>query len=185
MPTIAFSENLMQSSASSTNIMGRTISLGVQRGGQNAGLWPNPDYGSNTAFPQFHIMKGSVPSNLSSITSFSTRSADVLLSWAATMPFNQSPGNFTPSTATYYLNPAVFTSSYKAASASGTATWFWWTVRAAPFNELQNTLFQQIAGTVGVTGSGADLEISSTTITENALYRLFNFRLQFPTTFNY
>jgi hypothetical protein len=45
-------------------------------------------------------------------------------------------------------------------------------------------LVHQMIGTVGMTGSGADLEINNTTVVSGTVYRISNLRINFPTTFN-
>jgi hypothetical protein len=81
------------------------------------------------------------------------------------------------------VNPIVITTTYVTASASGTATWFWWlTTPLTNVNTFNNAVqpYNQIIGTVGVTGSGADLEFVSNTITAGEQYRIFNLRLLLP-----
>lgn len=180
MPTIAFSDNFMF--GSSSTVMGRLMSYNEQVYNQNntTGLMSWGDF-ANGIFARAGlvcIMKGTVPTNFTTLTDFSSRSADVLVQWSVP------GGQFTASPTT---NPASFSSSFAAASASGTATWFWWMSRGyrSPSSGFNNTIFEQIVGTVGVTGSGADLEISSTSITAGQLFRVIDLRLQLATSFNY
>lgn len=182
MPTLEFSENFMQSSASANNVMGRIVNYrAIFDFGTNinAGLWTNYAGGWASQACQITIMKGVVPTNITALTSFADRSADVLIT------YDSAADNLSPSATTYYLSPAVFTSVFVTASASGTATWFWWTCRPANGPTPQNTLNQQIIGTVGLTGGGDDLEIPNTSIVAGQLYRISDLRLQLPRIFVY
>lgn len=120
-----------------------------------------------------NIYKGTVPVDFSTLTSATSRSADILISIA------------TASTTNFYLtyqitsNPAVINSAYVLASSSGTATWFRW------YTALSSNVIHQIIGTVGATGSGADLEIPNTSIVSGQPYRIQNLRLQFPSSWTY
>lgn len=188
MPTIAFSDSFM--SGSSTTFMGRFMAYNVQNNGSvYALLAAGPDGNQQGQAPagQILLMKGTVPTDFSSLTSYSNRSADVLAQWnVGTRPGGN---NFTVSTPN--TNPAIISTTFVAATASGTATWFWWISRllysSSSVNPpyLNSPLPSQIVGTVGEVGSGSDLEISSTTITTNQLLRILNLRLQLPSTYTY
>lgn len=119
-----------------------------------------------------YLMKGVVPTNFSSLTAFNVRSTDVLCMWRVR------DGSFAPSQQN--VNPAVVSSTYQTATQTGTATWFWWNVRPAYDQDNQNLLIHQIIGTVGLTGSGADLEMGTTNLVAGEQYRVLNIRLQFP-----
>ena len=129
------------------------------------------------------IFKGTVPVDFSGLTSFNAKSSDLLLTYDATSGSSSTGINqFTGSQAS--INPMVITTTYVNATATGTATWFWWfTTPLSGFNIFNNTVvpYNQIVGTVGITGSGADLTIPSTAITLGSPYRIFNYRLQIPT----
>lgn len=123
------------------------------------------------------IMKGAVPANFSTLTSFAARSADVLVYYSV------NSGHFAPTQAT--VNPAVISTLYSTAQASGTATWFWWTVRPGYEYDNPNAIVNQALGTVGLVGSGADLEMAATNITVGEPYRIMNLRIQFPSSWVY
>ena len=79
------------------------------------------------------------------------------------------------------VNPAVISTSYVSAQASGLATWFLWSTR-----DNSGTIYQQAIGTVGLQGSGADLELlnlktvlANTQITAGEFYRVLNLRMEF------
>lgn len=79
----------------------------------------------------------------------------------------------------------TLTTSFLAAIATGTVTWFSWTYYTATPPSTGGTLYQRIIGTVGTVGSGADLEIPSTSIVTGNPYRVYNFRLTLPSTYTY
>jgi len=127
----------------------------------------------------FYIMKGAVPADFSTLTNFNARSADVLITYATA---NLAAGDFLPSNPN--INPSLIQTNYVNAAATGTATWFWWTQRAGTM--LGTDFFiLQVIGTVGTVGSGADLEIPSTSIVAANAYRVSNIRLNWPTTWTY
>ena len=128
--------------------------------------------GASSAYGMMFILKGSVPTNFGGLTSWGVRSSDVLLQFtkAAGEIFLNFPGN----------NTVNFNTIYKNASASGTATWFWiMTTRGS--GSSGETIFQQMIGTVGTQGSGADMEISSTTVTSGQPYRVIQSTITLPT----
>lgn len=144
----------------------------------NAGhMWGN----INGPAVYLYLMRGAVPVSFPS--QISARQSDILVSYVVN---NTSGGNFLTSQVT--TNPVIVSTEYVTASQSGTATWFWWVCTSTvgfANTTPGNTLFQQIIGTVGLPGSGNDLEVPSTTITAGEQYRVLNLRLQFPTSWTY
>lgn len=126
-----------------------------------------------------NIYKGTVPSNFSTLTTYDSRSSDILLSYESRLvnDFNEA--------SVYTTNPAVINTEYKSSylSRSGTATWFRW------FSYVNDAstypLVHQIIGEVGTPGSGKELVISSTNITASGLYKIGKVRLNFTSTFVY
>lgn len=134
------------------------------------GGWVNSSAAS-TAF--IRIMKGTIPTDFSGLTVASSRSTDVLLQVLA-------------SDTTYYnitsnINPIVINTNLKAAIASGIATWFW----VGCYYNSNNIILNQFLGNVGVTGSGADLEIADTNIISGNQYKVVNLRIDFPRIWTY
>jgi hypothetical protein len=108
------------------------------------------------------IMKGTMPVSPTLVTIPIT---DVLIDYSV------ESGSFIVQS---NVNPVVISTGYLAATGTGTATWFIWNVR----NDA-GTIYQQAIGTVGVSGSGSDLEISDNTITTGQMYRILNLRVLF------
>jgi hypothetical protein len=131
------------------------------------------------------LMKGEVPSSFPA--NFGARSEDVLVTFAGNAFSNG--GHF--STTNQSTNPCNISTQYVTAGASGACSWFWFlvgptiTTDVGSLPSASKAPYQQIIGTVGQTGSGADLTIPSTTITAGEQYRLLNLRLQFPTSWTY
>ena len=123
-------------------------------------------------------MKGTPPVDFSSIVTVSDRSSDILVRFT-----NQSGGlDFSLSDLTD--NPAIISTLYENAVASGTATWFWLVVSSNIGNNAA-ALYHSIFGTIGLTGSGEDLEIEDNVIVSGQPYRTLNFALRFPTSWTY
>ena len=73
---------------------------------------------------------------------------------------------------------------FVAASISGAATWF------CLFHVDHNSfttgnIGNFITGDVGITGSGADIEIPDTNLTSGELYRILGWKLKFPSSWEY
>ena len=122
-----------------------------------------------------NIMKGTVPADFTTLTAYSSRSADILMSY--------NPYNNAAVTVNSTSNPAIITGNV-AATAAGVATWFWLTTRKIGSGAPTDTLVHQMIGTVGMSGTGSDLEINNTTVVSGTVYRISNLRINFPTTFN-
>lgn len=78
----------------------------------------------------------------------------------------------------------IVNTEFVAASASGSATWF------SLFHVYSNNLTSGsignfITGDIGITGSGADIEIPDTNITTGELYRILGWKLKFPSSWEY
>ena len=126
-----------------------------------------------------YIMKGTKPTSFTGLTTYASGpTANILCSFNAYATFSSQ------STAD---NKFVLSTSNATASASGTATWFW-AIGPAEYNPsiiaaASVPLSQQFIGTVGVAGSGADLEMSSTSIVASQAYRITNLTLNVSPTY--
>jgi hypothetical protein len=130
------------------------------------------------------LMKGTIPAT-PTLSNYNARASDMLVQFhnLGTTPWS-----------TYSVtntNPASLTSNFISASASGTATWFWWycssvhSIVIDSVNQDNMGLWHQVIGTVGIAGSGADLEMVSTSITAGELYRIANLKIAFPSIWTY
>jgi PKD repeat protein len=127
------------------------------------GLLSNSTYSvASNADGHLYIMKGVVPStpDLTSIPF-----TDVLID------FSIQSGSMVIQSG---INPVVISTTYMSAIATGTATWFLLTS-----STQTGTIFQQAIGTIGVSGSGSDLEISDTSIISGNFYRTLDIRIFF------
>ena len=186
MPSIHLSNDWVPSMVTRLTSNGVSASGGTTAA-QSSLLQPGFGYG-NTSAGQLLIMKGTVPADFSTLTSINSRSSDILIRYT-TGPYAGLPsmGDFV--TAQFNVNPCNISTLYRAATASGTATWLWWVVvpllASGSATNDAGGLYHQIIGTVGLPLSGADLEIPTTNIVSGEQYRIMNLRIQFPTTWNY
>lgn len=90
-----------------------------------------------------------------------------------------SPSNFSPSVVS---NPSSIATIYKPAIKSGIATWF---CLAHGFSTKSFPLGNFIIGDIGLTGSGADLEIPDTNIILGEMYRVSGLKIGFPSFWEY
>lgn len=113
-----------------------------------------------TSMAGIYIMKGTKPTNFTALTTYASGpTSDILVYFNSTSQFTSI------STAN---NKFTLTTAAQLALASGTAAWFWaigpaeYNPATVPINDAK--LCQQFIGTVGVSGSGADLTISDTNV---------------------
>lgn len=148
--------------------------------------------GGPSGSTRLNIYKGARPP-IANLTNLNTYSSNLLISFSIPayssdrsvtgMYFDQSSAiaaNATISKTIDYPGLIAYlgiSPSFVAASASGTATWFWFGNYATP-TDLTGKSF--VTGTVGITGSGSDLEISSTAIEANELYKSMGFKFYIP-----
>lgn len=183
MALLEFSAGFM--SGYPQRIIGVNTSPGTANSVSNSKLLGYPNSSGADAH-QFRIMKGTAPADFSTLTTYGSRSSDVLAVYATNYTFGAGVFSITDTT----VNPVVVQSVYFTASASGTATWFWWTVTQLPSNGASPPSagavpLQQIIGTVGAPGSGADLEVYNTTLTAGDPLRVLNFKISFPSSWTY
>lgn len=116
-----------------------------------------------------YIMKGAVPSNFTGLT-IASRTSDILVTFSVADNNLDSSG--------YVNNVFTMNTSLVAATSTGTATWFWIVQRGIVNAAI--TEVQQIIGSVGTIGSGADLEIQTTSIVTGSPYRISNLVFVMP-----
>lgn len=127
------------------------------------------------------IMKGTIPSSISQIaptmrlTEANNRGTD------ACLIFQAGSTHFSPSQ--YQVNPLIISTIFVPAILTGTVSWFWyrnWGSIGGP-----GLLFQSFIGTVGLLGSGSDLEMADVNILSGDNYRISAMKLEFPTSWEF
>jgi hypothetical protein len=127
------------------------------------------------------IMKGTVPTDFSTLTAYTSRSTDVLVNVAIQTGAvtGVSPNIFMVDTGGVYTN----------ATGTGTATWFWLcagnTNNAGIQQSVNWTLMQQLIGTVSGVGGGGDIELAVTAIVTGAPFKVsaFDITMDFASTY--
>lgn len=183
MPSISISNDWVPSMVNRMTANSSNGNVSVPSSASQAGLLHCGRGYSGNSVGQILVMKGTVPSDFTTLASINSRAADILIRYST--QFN-SLADFVTSQVT--VNPANISTQYRAAQASGTATWLWWVViPTLPSGEPNDAsgLLHQVIGTVGLPLSGADLEIPTTNIATGEQYRIVNLRVQFPTSWNY
>lgn len=145
---------------------------------QNLGLFsyantnPQPQ-----SYPYFSIFKGTKPSIATFKTNYaSLMTNDCLLKFIHDV--KNDPRELSP---TDISNPIVISSIYKAADKSGDAAWFC-LYRHYVNNSVQGPA---ILGNIGLTDTGADLELPDLNIIAGNLYRIDNFKINLPSSWEY
>ena len=146
---------------------GSPATSGILQGGSNSIAGPEVEVA------YLHLMQGTVPTDLTTLTSVNSRSTDILTTFTSMDNSNNPEGDFLPTQTTI---------------ASGTVTWFWLVTASCTlynFGSQQDPIIHQIVGTIGATGSGMDLELPDTNIVTGQMYRIVNFKIQFPTSWTF
>lgn len=138
--------------------------------------WNNTLGGGSPASVTLTVYKGVMPTNFTTFTDTASRSGDVL--WTAPLP--QASWQFNGLVGTAIRWTLGLQAAQVTASASGTATWF--LLARSPSGVTSLATRAALMGTVGVTGSGADLEINSTDIISGVGYTCTGLYLNFPQT---
>ena len=111
---------------------------------------------------KLYLMEGEIPNTIDNVIDYGTTES-VLVTWKN----NRIRAN--------HENQNVWLSAYAAvATKSGTVTWLYGSGNGLTF-----------IGTVGLTGSGADLELDDVNIVQGKTYGISNLRIQVPTSFTY
>ncbi len=102
---------------------------------------------------------------------------DSLVKFANNSSGSSDSGNFKVSVVSGDIS--TLNTEFVAATASGSATWY------CLYHDIGNTIGNFITGDIGITGSGADIEIPDTNITTGELYRILGWKLKFPSSWEY
>jgi len=120
-------------------------------------------YGSGT----LKIMKGTIPTDFSTLTASTSRSTDVLV----TIPLSS-----TASVVYQNNNIKIDTAgAYSSATQSGTASWFWLYSGAKDSSSLSFAVQSQLIGTITGTGLGGDIELGVVDVVSGSPFKISNF----------
>lgn len=125
------------------------------------------------------IYSGTKPADFSAFTNVSSVAANLLITFncgAATANGSVYEDLSTTSYLRYRVGKSLGAATL--ATASGTASWF--LLRRNPSGTGDIVANGAIMGTVGATGSGADMEIDTTSIVSGSSYRSNGFVINFP-----
>lgn len=121
------------------------------------------------------IYSGARPTSYA--TNYSAYAANLLIDFVASPTMTTEHGaGFT------CVRLGIFTSAFTLASASGQASWFLLT-RNDKAGDIMN--WPAVIGSVGVTGSGSDLELPDVNIVSGNGYKCAGIRCVFPNTIDY
>lgn len=137
------------------------------------------------------VMKGTMPANVNTITSYASMSADVLVSFPAKIGRNGTYLFDAPVNAGTLTNTWVDVGTkYTNASATGTATWLWIfgrqiTAFSTSAFTYGDAVYNSVIGSVGLAGTGSDFEMANINIITGQPYRVNNMKLTLPSVYNY
>lgn len=146
---------------------------------QSHGLFGAGGDGSTSSAGSFRIYKGTKPviSFIKNTTNALNAFNDDLL-----LTFEEERGDF--SNTIIVSNPIVVRSLYKPSIKSGTAAWFCMARTRLNYNNYV-VYNHAIIGDVGLIGSGADLELPDLNIVAGISYRIDNFKINLPSSWEY
>lgn len=146
---------------------------------QSHGIFGNGGNGGIYSSGSFRIYKGSKPTisfiknQANALNAFNN---DLLLS------VEEEYGDF--NNTIIVANPIVVRSLYKSSIRSGTAAWFCM-ARTKTGSNSHIVYNHAVIGDLGLTGSGADLELPDLNIVAGNLYRIDNFKINLPSSWTY
>ena len=127
------------------------------------------------------VMQNTEPSNFSGFTANTSYDSDLL--------FTVTPSVQSAPTATQVTSGEYWTMNFNhnvpvVATGTGTATWFWMYADGTT-NSTGGTPRLMARGSVGATGSGADLEIANTSITNGSTYLITSLKFLIPLNYSW
>jgi hypothetical protein len=135
------------------------------------------------------VMSGPRPTNIETLTSGLPPPAGTTVLWE--LGTNNTPAQWSPTQDNWYTDPTSISSVFTTVTTTGTASWFWICTVAygtnsgssASLSFNYNTAVHNITGTVGLVGSGSDLEMANTSLVSGQFLRVLNLRFRIPLTF--
>ncbi len=146
---------------------------------QNHGLFGNGGHNGMLSAGSFRIYKGTKP-----VISFIKNTTNALNAFNndLLLTFEEEKGDF--SNTIIVSNPIVVRSTYRSSIKSDTAAWFCM-ARTRTGNNTHTVYNHAIIGDVGHIGSGSDLELPDINIVAGNLYRIDNFKINLPSSWEY
>jgi hypothetical protein len=135
------------------------------------------------------VMSGPIPTNIETLTSAEPPPAGTTVLWQ--LGTNGDASQWAPTQNNWYTDPTSISSIFTPVSATGIANWFWistvqWGLNRAfsgnPYF-IYNPAVHNIIGTVGLVGSGSDMEMLNTSLVSGQFLRVLNLRFRIPVAF--
>ena len=126
------------------------------------------------------LMSGTIPTDFTDLTTRGSLSDQVLWAYDNTGSFSNNSWE-TEQTGSAHTSSIFDMKNYAAATATGTAEWFWYSVGTSISSS--SAIYFQFIGTVGT--SGTDLVLPTTSITSGKNYRIRGLRLQIAQDYTY
>jgi hypothetical protein len=135
------------------------------------------------------VMSGPIPTNIETLTSAEPPPAGTTVLWE--LGTNNTSTQWAPTLDNWVNNPTTISSIFTSVSATGIARWFWistvrWGLESAfsgnPYFNYSPAV-HNIIGTVGLVGSGSDMEMLNTSLVSGQYLRLLNLKFQLPVEF--
>ena len=133
------------------------------------------------------VMSGPIPTNIETLTSAEPPPAGTTVLWE--LGTNNTSTQWAPTLDNWVNNPTSISSIFSTVSATGIASWFWICTIAYGANGTQfpslryGTVVHNITGTIGLVGSGSDMEMLNTSLVSGQFLRLLNLKFQLPVEF--
>lgn len=151
-----------------------TNTLGILMRGGQSGAYGQGNMGV------LSIMSGTKP-DISSLTSTNAPAGTSIL-WRVTT-YGDTAGSQWFVGNNWFTNPTVLTTAFRAATATGIASWFWiCTTNSDVFGNIGGSVYHNITGDIGLLGSGSDMEMASLAVATGQFLRVININLRLPTT---
>lgn len=132
------------------------------------------------------IMKGTRPTSISQLTPSMVASEVNARVTDALLVFESAADHFSPSQV--IVNPIIISTIFIPAKATGTAAWFWlrnFGGSSPQYSGPGGYIGQSVTGTVGLLGSGADLEMADVNILSGDNYRISAMKIEFPSSWEF
>jgi hypothetical protein len=132
------------------------------------------------------IMSGPRPTDIETLTNASILPAGTSVLWQ--LGTNNVNTDWAPTGSLAYNDPTSISSVFTLVGATGVASWFWILTTDGGYNQqggfvFGTSIYFNITGTVGLVGSGSDMEMLNTSLTAGQYLRILNLKIRMPTNF--